>query len=431
MSACVDKARAAIARVEALGEAAGRLFTEFDPQRILADAAEADARIAASATALPLAGLLVSVKDLYDEKGARTTAASKLLRERAPAEAGCPVVARIKAAGAVPFGRTTMSEFAYSGVGLNPHYGTPGNVFDADRIPGGSTSGGGVSVALGLCDLALGTDTGGSVRIPSAINGLYGFKPSQGKVPLDGVHPLAASFDTAGPLARDFATMLAAYKVMSEDGEASGAPASGRLRLAVPENAFTTDLDDWAQAHFNAVTRRLAAAGHELVPVDLGFLQAAIGLNRILVSVEAHRIYGAHLQELETVGDPRVLARIRFSETVGEDEVQAAYQARREVVARFAEALAGFDAMIAPTLQRRAPTIAETEANFDQLNAAMLRNTSLLNLADACALSMPTRDGAAPATGEHVGALMVGSVNGRDAALLAVAARLDADLAGK
>jgi aspartyl-tRNA(Asn)/glutamyl-tRNA(Gln) amidotransferase subunit A len=426
MGEIVEKARAAIGRVEALGEGATSLFTEFTPARILAAAAEAEALVAAAGRPLPLAGALVSVKDLYDEAGQRTTAASRILLEREPANADCPVVARIKAAGGVPFGRTTMSELAYSGVGLNPHYGTPSNVFDEGGIPGGSTSGGAVTVALGLCDLALGTDTGGSVRIPAAINGLYGHKPSQDKVPLDGVHPLAVSFDSCGPLARDFAAMLAAYQVMS-DGDAIAVEAvPGRLRLAVPQGAFTNDLDGWSQAHFDAALARLEACGHDLVPLDLGFLHAALGLNRILVSAEAHALYRDDIDRLATMGDPRVLARIRFRETQSDADVAEAKAARVELVARVAEALSGFDALIAPTLQILPPKIAEAEADFDRINAAMLRNTSLLNLADACAMTLPTHK-----TGKgRPGALMVGGAKGMDERVLSVGARLDQDLNG-
>ncbi|WP_425089648.1 amidase family protein [Stappia sp.] len=426
MGEIVKTAEAAIARVEAMGEAAGKLFTQFDPERIRKDASAAEARVAAADRPLPLAGLLVSVKDLYDEAGQRTTAASRLLRDREPATADCPVVQRIKHAGGIPFGRTTMSELAYSGVGLNPHYGTPANVFDADGIPGGSTSGGAVTVGLGLADVALGTDTGGSVRIPAAINGLYGHKPSQDAVPLQGVHPLAGSFDSCGPLARDFATMLAAFAVMSATPAEAVEAASGPLRLAVPKGAFTNDLDGWSSGHFETAKARLEDSGHTLVELDLTFLHEALGLNRLLVSAEAHEVYKDDLDQLAVIGDPRVLARIRISETASAEEIAEAYAQRRAVIARLAEALSGFDALIAPTLQILPPSIREAEAEFDRVNAAMLRNTSLLNLADACAMTMPTRT---TGTGRP-GALMIGGAKGQDTRVLSVGARLDRDLNG-
>lgn len=420
MGKLVAKAEAAIARVEALADRAAAIFVEFTPARILADAARAETLAAAADRPLPLAGLLVSVKDLYDEAGQRTTAGSRLLRDKPPAEQDCTVVARIKAAGGIVFGRTSMSEFAYSGVGLNPHHGTPGNVFDEDRIPGGSTSGGALSVALGLCDIALGTDTGGSVRIPAAVNGLYGFKPSQDSVPLSGIHPLAASFDTAGPLAADLETTIRAYAVMSAS-EAPAAPAPRARRLVMPSGAFVNDLDAATARHFETAAAALEKAGHHLEELDLGFLQEAIGVNRILVAVEAHKIYGKDLDKLESLGDPRVLKRIRFSETLSPAEVEEAYALRAETIRRFNAALAGHDALIAPTLQTEPPSIAETEAEFDRVNAAMLRNTSLLNLADACALSTPLRQ-----PGRRPGALMLGAPKGQDWSLLNLARQLEA-----
>ncbi len=413
MGRTLDKARAAIAKVDALGDEAGRIFTRLDRDRILAEAEEADARASASPEPLPLAGMLVSVKDLYDEAGERTTAGSRLLAEHPAARADCPVVRRMKAAGAVMFGRTTMSEFAYSGVGLNPHYGTPGAVFDRSRIPGGSTSGGALTVARGLCDIALGTDTGGSVRIPAAVNGLYGFKPTQASVPLAGVHPLSKTLDSAGPLAADFATVAAAYAVMSGT-ERPSATARTNRRLAVPRGAFVDDLDAAVASGHAATLRALEAAGHELVDIDLTFLGEAIGLNRIIVAAEAHALYRKDLARLEQIGDPRVLARIRFADTLSPQQVEDAYAARRVVVDRFGQALAEVDALVAPTLQIAVPTIAETEANFDRINAAMLRNPSLINLADGCALTVPLFR-----SGERgPQALMLAAPGGRDWALL-------------
>ncbi len=420
MGQIVDNAHNAIARVEQLGDRAFRIFTEFDPSRIIRLAQEAEERVAAATAPLPLAGMLISVKDLYDEDGVITTAASRLLAQSPPAQRDAEVIARIKRAGAVPFGRTTLSEFAYSGVGLNPHYGTPGNVFDETRIPGGSTSGGALSVALNIADAALGTDTGGSIRIPAAVNGLVGFKPSRSAVPTEGIHPLAPGFDTAGPLTHDLATAIRIFEVIAGQPAPSGFPEpAGKRRLALPRHAFTNDLDPVVQAEFDSLCQALDAAGHELVPLDLGFLMEAAVLNRILVAAEAHRIYGDHLEQLERIGDPRVLKRLRYGETLSEADVAQAYSHREEVIARFNSQMAGFDAMIAPTLMMPAPTIAETEAAFDRINAMMLRNTSLLNLADACAISLP-----AAGVGKAPAALMLGLPSGMDWQLLSVAHQL-------
>lgn len=420
MGSIVDAARNAIAKVNGLGDKAEKIFTEFDPARILGLAREAEARIAAAPHPLPLAGLLVSVKDLYDEAGVTTTAASRLLKDRPPANADAEIIARIKAAGAVPFGRTTLSEFAYSGVGLNPHYGTPGNVFDETRIPGGSTSGGALTVALDIVDAALGTDTGGSIRIPSAVNGLVGFKPSRSAVPMSGIQPLAPSFDTAGPLARDLDTAIRLFEVISNQSASRDFKGMDRpLKLALPRNAFTNDLAPTIAGDFERICKRLKAAGHALMDVDFSFLPDASILNRILVAAEAYQIYGADLSALESLGDPHVLKRIRYAETLSEKDVADAYAKRAEVVAQFNARMRGFDALIAPTLAIETPTIAETEAHFDRINAQMLRNTSFLNLADACAISLPV-----PKAGQPPAALMLGAPTGGDWPLLAAARRI-------
>lgn len=420
MGEIVEKARAAIARVEALGERAGPIFTRFDAARIVADAERAEALVAGSSAPLPLAGKLVSLKDLFDEAGQRTTAGSRFFGDRAPATADAEVVARVKAAGAVIFGRTSMSEFAYSGVGLNPHFGTPGNAFDETRIPGGSSSGAALSVALGLCDIALGTDTGGSVRIPSAINGLYGFKPSQHTVPLSGVHALSQTLDSAGPLCRTFDDVLAAYAVMSGTRMPDTSTRSpSDLRLAVPTGAFVNDLDAAVSASFEAALEKLRTAGFRLEDLDLAFLPGQMEFNRIIVSSEAFATYGADLDRLGEVGDPHVLKRIRFAQTLSTAQVADAYAGRAATVERFSQAMDGLDGMLAPTLQITPPTIVETQANFDRLNGAMLRNPSMINFVDGCANSLPVATG-----GTVPGALMISAARGNDWPVLNVARAL-------
>lgn len=420
MGGIIDKAKAAIDAVDQLGDLAGKIFTEFDRDRILRDAEQCEEQIAKKPN-LPLAGMLVSIKDLYDEAGVATTAASELLKGRSPAAEDCDVVRRVKEAGAVPFGRTTLSEFAYSGVGLNPHYGTPGNVFDTQGIPGGSTSGGGLTVAHGLVDFALGTDTGGSIRIPSAINGLYGFKPSRLSVSGAGIHPLAQSFDTPGPLAPDLETAITVFEVISGQTVPALDASPAALRIGVPTSGFVDGLDDRVKADFASVCATLRDAGHELIGIDLGFIAENAILNKMLVSAEAYKIYGEDIDRLETCGDPRVLTRIKFAKTLSEDDLIAAYAKRTDVVSMFSTAMAEVDVMIAPTLPMMAPKIAEVEADFDNLNAMMLRNTGYLNLVDACAISMPV-----PVTGQAApAALMIGAPHGHDKAVLNAARQLD------
>lgn len=414
-----QKVEAAIARTEALPEATRRaIFTEFTPARIRAEAEALSARHAAGED-MPLYGRLISVKDLYDEAGQVTGAGSRLLAEHAPAASDAVAVARLRRAGALMFGRSSMSEFAYSGVGLNPHHGTPSSVLAQGVIPGGSTSGGAVGVALGLTDSAIGTDTGGSLRIPAAANGIWGFKPSQGLIEATGVHALAPTYDTPGPMARDLPLLRQLTEVMA--GTTLAATAPDRLTLAVPQGGFTNDLSPEVASLFTTETRRLTTAGHRLEPVDMAGIGAAIGLNRIIVAVEAHRIYANDLNRLAEIGDPRVLSRIRFAETLSPAEIEDAYARRTEIAAEFSRLMVGYDAAVTPTLQMMPPRIAEVEADFDRLNAAMLRNTSLVNLVDGCAIAMPT-PGLAP---QWSMTMLIGR-KAEDAALLAAASRIAA-----
>lgn len=409
------KVETAIAQVEALPETERRaIFTDFSPKRIRAEADDVLARKAAG-EALPLFGALVSVKDLFDEAGQVTGAGSRLLADHTAARADSTPVARLKAAGALMFGRSSMTEFAYSGVGLNPHHGTPSGTLVPGGMPGGSSSGGAVCVGLGITDAAIGTDTGGSLRIPAAANGIWGFKPSQGLIDARGVHPLAPSYDVPGPMARDLTLLRRLAAIMA--GKELDAPAPPTaLRLAVPSGAFTNNLSKEVVEIFEATKARLADLGHSLVARDMGEIGAAVSLNRSIVSVEAHRIYSGDLKRLEELGDPRVLARIRFAETLSADEIAQAYAKRAEIVTRFAAAMDGVDALLSPTLMRLPPSIAEVEADFDRLNVEMLRNASLVNLVDGCALAMPT-EGLSPA---YSMTMLVGA-KGADAKLLAIA----------
>lgn len=417
MTPFLARVEAAIARVDAMPEAQRRaIFVEFTPDRIRAEAQHQQSRHDAGED-LPLFGTLISVKDLYDEAGQVTSAGSRLLADRAPATTDAVAVARLRAAGALMFGRTSMSEFAYSGVGLNPHHGTPSSALVEGVIPGGSTSGGAVGVALGLTDAAIGTDTGGSLRIPAAANGIWGMKPSQGLIDDQGVHPLAPSYDTPGPMARDHDTLRRVLEVMA--GRQLSARISQTLSFAVPQGGFTNELSPQMAAWFDAEQDRLRALGHRLHPVDATQIGAAVGLNRIIVAVEAHTRYAGDLAQLEKLGDPRVLSRIRFAETLSADQIADAYAERARIVRHFDAVMEGYDAMLAPTLPMMPPRIAEVEADFDRLNAAMLRNTSLVNLVDGCALSLPSSLGGKPWS-----LLMVIGKKDADPMVLAIGGRL-------
>ena len=414
-----------IEQVEALGDEASRIFTRFDKSGLMAEAQRLD-QLVSQADELPLYGQLVSIKDLYDEAGKRTTAASRLLADREPAVEDSDVVHRLKAAGALIIGRTSMTEFAYSGTGQNPHYGTPGNFFDKSRVPGGSSSGAALSVAYGLCDIAMGTDTGGSVRLPAAVNGLYGYKPSRQVVSLKGVHPLSNTFDSAGPLTKSYELAARTFDLLRSNSIDQNARAASNqtLRFGIPSGAFTDGLDNRIQRDFESTLSKLETKGHTLVTVDMRFASenrtAMIGI----VSSEAHKVYRDSLQRLESIGDPQVLRRMRASESLSEQDISDAHTTRETSVTLFGQALRDVDVMLAPTVAIETPTLAEAEQNFDVVNPSLLRNTTMINLVDGCAMSMPVPvdDETSPA------ALMVAAANGNDDKVLGVSDQIRQDL---
>jgi len=398
-----------------------RIYTQFDAARVMQAAQALDTD--ATRRAGPLAGLMVSIKDLFDEAGQVTTAGSAILRSAAPAKTDAPVVARLKAAGAVPCGRTTMSEFAYSGVGLNPHTGNPGNARDPSRISGGSSSGAAVSVALGLADAALGTDTGGSVRIPAALNGLAGFKPTQYTVPLEGAFPLSPTFDSIGPLAPRIVTCAAVHAVLSAT-KGPAAPEDRRLRLAILQGPLMQGMDSQVAADFDAALTALRAAGHTIIDVELPELDGFGDVNRIVVATEALAIHAHHLDGLQTEGDPRALRRILAAKGFSPTDYTDKLAHRARAVAAFHTLADGIDGFILPTVPTVAPLISAVEEDFDRLNALMLRNPSAVNFLDGCAATLPMQRAQRLATG-----LMIFAPGGRDWQVLHMAQRIEALLA--
>ena len=414
-----DRARHVIDRAMDMPHAMmSRIYTQFDATRIMQAAQALDTD--ATRRTGPLAGLMVSIKDLFDEAGQVTSAGSAILRRAPEAKADAPVVARLKAAGAVPCGRTAMSEFAYSGVGLNPHTGNPGNARDPSRISGGSSSGAAVSVAFGLADVALGTDTGGSVRIPAALNGLAGFKPSQSTVPLDGAFPLSPTFDSIGPLAPRIATCAAVHAVLSGT-EVPAAPQDRPLRLAILQGPLMQGMDAQVTADFDAALVALRTAGHEIVEKELPELDGFGDVNRIVVATEAHAIHAHHLDGLHVEGDPRVLRRILAAKDFRPSDYTDKLAHRARAVAAFHTLADGIDAFILPTIPTVAPLIAEVEADFDRLNALMLRNPSAINFLDGCAATVPMQRAQRLATG-----LMLFAPGGQDWNILHMAQRIEA-----
>ncbi|MBI3153923.1 MAG: amidase, partial [Burkholderiales bacterium] len=369
-----------------------------------------------------------------------TTAGSRVLAGAAPAAADAPTVARLRSAGAALVGHTGMTEFAFSGVGINPHHGTPANpatlAFDpTPRIPGGSSSGAAVSVAIGAAWAALGSDTGGSLRIPAALQGLVGFKGTQRRVPRDGCIPLSTTLDTAGAITRSVrdAALLDAV-LAGEDparavAELARAPALARWRLALPTTLMLDALDGTVAQALDAALARLRAAGAVIDEIALPELDelASIHAQGSFAAAESWAWHRARLAEREADYDPRVASRIRRGASMSAADYVELLQARRDWIARVEAAAAPYDALLAPTVPLRAAPIAELAADdeaFFRVNALLLRNPSVVNFLDGCALSLPCH---APG-GWPVG-LMVFAPALADARVLAAGAAIEAALA--
>ncbi len=416
---------------------AAATFTMVHAASARASADAADALRAAGLPMPPLAGLPVSIKDLFDEAGQVTRAGSRVLDSAAPAAADSAVVRRLRAAGAVIVGRTNMTEFAYSGLGLNPHHGTPLNPWDrgcgggSGRIPGGSSSGAAVSVTDGMAAAAIGTDTGGSVRIPSALCGLTGFKPTARRVPLTGVLPLSPTLDSVGPLAQSVACCALLDAVLAGETPAPlrRVPAAG-LRVALPRTLVFDGADATVSAAFAAACTALSAAGVQIVEIDLPEFAELAHINHAggFAAAEAWAWHAPLLAANEAGYDPRVAVRIRRGSSASAADYLELLAARRRWIAGVTQRLADVHAvlMILPTVPVVAPALAPLLASDDvygSTNLLLLRNPTLINFLDGCALSLPChRPSDAP-----VG-LTLAAPGGHDAAVLAAGAALEAVL---
>ena len=386
------------------GEGA-RAFIHLDAQGALAAASAQDALRKAGAHGSPFAGIPIAIKDLADIRGQVTRAGSTALADAAPATADAPVVARLRAAGFVIVGRANMTEFAYSGLGINPHYGTPLSPWDraGQRVPGGSSSGSGVAVADGFAYAALGTDTGGSCRIPAAFNGVVGFKPTARRVPVAGVVPLSTSLDSIGPLAPTVDCCGIMDAIMA--GEAVPAPTDvpvAGLRLLVPETIVLDGLDRHVAADFDAALARLAKAGATVVRAKFQPFEriGALGRKGGLAGSESYAWHKDLIATKRNQYDPRVLARIlRGAEQSAADYI-ALLAERRLAIAAYTRGLAGFDALLVPTVPIVAPRIAEveTEEAYNRLNMLVLRNTLMINIFDGCSIALPMMQPGHPPT---------------------------------
>ena len=424
--ALVEQSLARIADPE--GEGA-RAFLAVDAEGARAAADHLDGLRRRGRAPSRFAGVPFSVKDLFDLAGEETRAGSKQAMPKAGRDA--PAIARLKAAGFIVLGRTNMTEFAYSGVGLNPHHGTPRSVWDraTGRIPGGSSSGAGVSVADGMCALAIGTDTGGSCRIPAAYNGVVGWKPSVGRAPTAGAFPLSRTLDSVGPLAGSLADCAIADALMAEDwsGEVLARPVSS-LRLAALSTVATDGLDPVVAGAYERALSRLSGAGASIVDLAMPELSELPAINA-RGGISAAEAYTEHRARIEASGgdyDPRVRNRILLGQAITAEELLTIHRKRAAMIARFGLLAQGFDAVALPAVAITPPAIAELARDEDylRLNFLSLRNTFLGNFLNVCAISLPmTAKGEAPA------GLMLMAPWGGDEALFAVAAGVEAALA--
>ncbi|HET9821942.1 MAG TPA: amidase [Burkholderiaceae bacterium] len=364
-----------------------------------ATAAAVDALRAAGGPVPPLAGLAVSIKDLFDVAGQPTTAASRSLLDARAATVDAPAVARLRAAGAALVGHTNLTEFAFSGVGINPHHGTPLNLGTSDldpepRIPGGSTSGGATSVAGGAAWAALGSDTGGSIRIPAALQGLVGFKSTARLVPTDGCIPLSTTLDTACAITQSVRDARLLHELLAARIVARLARPLAAWRLAVPRTVMLDALDPPVAQAFERSLEVLRAAGAIVDEFDLPELAdaAALGRGGGLSAAESWAWHRERLSEREADYDPRVVVRIRRGASLSAADYIDLLRERRAWIERMQAAIAPYDALLSPTVPlvapRMAPMVASDEVFF-ATNAQLLRNPSIVNLFDGCALSLP------------------------------------------
>jgi aspartyl-tRNA(Asn)/glutamyl-tRNA(Gln) amidotransferase subunit A len=415
-------------RIEEPSGEGARTFIRRYREQALTAASASDQLRARGVVASPLAGIPLSVKDLFDVAGEPTTAGSTIVVGVPPAPRDAAIVRRLRAAGAVIVGTTNMTEAAYSALGMNPHYGTPKNPIDAARIPGGSSSGAAVSVSHGFCAAAIGTDTAGSVRIPAALCGLTGLKPTQARIPRDGVFPLSDSLDSVGPIGVSVAccALLDATMAARELPAITALPVQG-LRLAVPTQYLTEGLDAQVSGAFARALDCLSAAGARVSAQAFATFEAAAVLESAgkLLAAEAFAVHRARLAEYRDRYDPRVRARLEDAAALSAADYLAARRSRAHAIEVFGRESMPFDALLAPTVPIVAPRFQEldSDADYRRINALVRRNTAVVNVLDRCALSLPCQaPGALP-----VG-LMVVVEHAQDERLHAIGAAIERTL---
>jgi aspartyl-tRNA(Asn)/glutamyl-tRNA(Gln) amidotransferase subunit A len=403
-----------------------RVFMKLYRETARAEADAADSRRRLGKSLGLLDGRIVSIKDLFDIAGEPTLAGSIIRRDAPPATADAAVVRRLRAAGAVIVGKTHMTEFAFTAIGLNPHYPVPGNAIDASLIPGGSSSGAAVSVAEGTSELAIGSDTGGSVRIPAALHGLVGFKPTAHRLPLDGASPLSPSLDSIGPLARTVSDCAAADAIMAGEMPQPLTPLSLEgLRLAIPKGLLLEDLAPDIARAFDASLQRLSHAGAKLADCAIDDLLArfaeatSIGS---LAGLEASRVHADWLIDENAPVDIRVKSPLRRRLAVPDAAIENLLEARQELIRAMDDRLTPFDLILLPTTPIPAVSIASVEEDkreYRRVEDLLLRNTQVANQFDLTAITLPLPGTRLPA------GLMLMARNGADKRLLRLGASVE------
>ncbi|CDX57219.1 Amidase [Mesorhizobium plurifarium] len=404
-----------------------KVFTKLYAEAARAAADASDARRKAGVSLGPLDGRIVSIKDLFDVAGEPTTAGSMIRAGAAPAARDAAIVQRLRQAGAVILGKTNMTEFAFTAIGDNPHYGTPGNATDASLIPGGSSSGGGVAVGEGTSDISIGSDTGGSVRIPASLNGVVGFKPTARRVPLAGAFPLSMTLDSIGPLARSVADCAIADAIMAgEEPAALQLVPLATLRIGIPRGVLFGETQAEVAAAFEACIDRIGRAGARAadLPIDdlIAEMRAATRRGTI-ASIEGAEVHADWLTSGALVPvDPHVTGPLSRALAVPASAYIRTIRRRGELAAAMAERLETVDALVLPTVPMVAPSIAAMagdEALRDKTEGLLLRNTQVANQFNLCAISLPM-----PGTKLPAGLMLVGK-HGDDHRLLRVAAAVE------
>ena len=420
---------AALAKIDDKNGEGARTFIKVYREAALAEADASDRLRKHGIVPSPLAGLPISIKDLFDVAGDVTLAGVKAHANLPPATSDAPIVARLRAAGAVIIGRTNLSPMAFSPLGVNRDFGTPGNPADRTRIPGGSSSGAAVSVADGMAVAAIGSDTGGSIRMPAAFCGIAGIKPTQQRVPLTQTWPLSTTLDSVGPLAPSMRCCALVDAALA--GEAIIVPdaiALRGLRFALPMNSVTDDMDATVSKAFQRALEILSKHGAQIIEIQMPEINDVIAMWRnppSFTQMEGYARYGKWLADNPDAYDPFIRARFAVGANASAKDYIDLVHARASIIERSAKATRNFDAVIMPTLQFVAPTIAEasTEEGFKRIVPQAIRNPSIGNLLDRCAISTPCHQ-----PGELPVGLSLMGEQGDDRRLLALGLAVEAAL---